>query len=54
VENGDGKKCPPQAFEGIFRGEFFLSENEDEELFSDGEFPIAIPIQPAKGIFNSC
>jgi hypothetical protein len=37
-----GKKCPPQAFVVIPR-ENFSSWGRDDELKTDGKFPVTIP-----------
>jgi hypothetical protein len=38
-----GKKCSSQTFVGIPAGKFFRRGDEDGELFSGEEFPVAIP-----------
>jgi hypothetical protein len=40
---GMEKKCSPQVFVGIHAGKFFRRGDGNGELFTDGEFPVAIP-----------
>jgi hypothetical protein len=42
------KKPPTQVFVGILVGKFFRRRDEDEQVFPNGEFYIAIPIRYTK------